>query len=173
MLDKNLIKKYDRSLMHYLYGGDKKYRLAQEIILGIGGVRMLKKLGFQVKKYHMNEGHAAFLTLELLHENKKDIEAVWDELHIWDFDAVKELCVFTTHTPVDAGHDKFPYELYRRLMGDYFPEKVLRELAGNDNINMTLLGFNLSLRRPGYTISSVGHSGYCVHPISQLHFQRI
>ena len=134
----------DRKLTHQLYGGDETYRIKQEAVLGIGGVRMLKKLGFGVKKYHMNEGHAAFLTLELLHENKKDIETVWDELHIWDFDAVKELCVFTTHTPVEAGHDKFPYELYRRLMGDYFPEKVLRGLAGNDKINMTLLGFNLS-----------------------------
>ena len=134
----------DRKLTDHLYGGDETYRIKQEIVLGIAGVRMLKKLGFQVKKYHMNEGHAAFMTLELLHENKKDIEAVWDELHIWDFEAVKELCVFTTHTPVEAGHDKFPYELYRRLMGDYFPEKVLRELAGNDHVNMTLLGFNLS-----------------------------
>lgn len=134
----------DRKLTHQLYGGDENYRIKQEAVLGIGGVRMLKKLDFGIKKYHMNEGHAAFLTLELLHENKKDIETVWDELHIWDFDAVKELCVFTTHTPVEAGHDKFPYELYRRLMGDYFPEKVLRGLAGNDKINMTLLGFNLS-----------------------------
>lgn len=134
----------DRKLTDYLYGGDEAYRLKQEAVLGIGGVRMLKKLGFQIKKYHMNEGHAAFLTLELLHESKKDIESVWDEMHIWDFDAVKELCVFTTHTPVEAGHDKFPYELYGRLMGNYFPERVLSELAGHYNINMTLLGFNLS-----------------------------
>ena len=134
----------DRKLTHYLYGGDEAYRIKQEAVLGIGGVRMLKKLGFEIKKYHMNEGHAAFLTLELLHENKKDIEEVWDELHIWDFEAVKELCVFTTHTPVEAGHDKFSYDLYRTFLGDYFPENVLRQLAGDDNINMTLLGFNLS-----------------------------
>jgi starch phosphorylase len=134
----------DRELTHYLYGGDDLYRLKQEAILGIGGVRMLRKLGFQIKKYHMNEGHAAFLTLELLHENKKDIEEVWDEFYIWDFEVVKELCVFTTHTPVEAGHDKFSYDLYRRVLDDYFPVQVLRKLAGEESVNMTLLGFNLS-----------------------------
>lgn len=134
----------DRELTHYLYGGDKRYRIKQEAILGIGGVRMLRKLGFQIKKYHMNEGHAAFLTLELLHKYKKRIEEVWDESHIWDVDAVKELCVFTTHTPVEAGHDRFSYDLYKTVLNDYFPERMLRKLAGNEDINMTLLGLNLS-----------------------------
>jgi starch phosphorylase len=134
----------NRGLTDSLYGGDENYRLKQEAILGIGGVRMLRKLGFQIKKYHMNEGHAALLTLELLHEYKKDIEAVWDESYIWDFETVRDLCVFTTHTPVEAGHDKFSYELYDSIFGGYFPEKVLRKLAGEKYINMTLLGFNLS-----------------------------
>lgn len=134
----------DRSLTDYLYGGDEYYRIKQEAILGIGGVRMLNELGFQIKKYHMNEGHAAFLTLELLREYKKDIETVWDESHIWDFEAVRDLCVFTTHTPLESGHDKFSYELYNRMFNDFFPEKILRKLAGEDHINMTLLGFNLS-----------------------------
>ena len=92
----------------------------------------------------MNEGHAAFLTLELLHEYKKDIEAVWDEEHIWDVEAVKNLCVFTTHTPVEAGHDRFTYELFEKVFGDYFPENILKKLAGEKDVNMTLLGFNLS-----------------------------
>ena len=134
----------DRTLTDHLYGGDEAYRLKQEVILGIGGVRMLRKLGFKVKKYHMNEGHAAFLTLELLHKFKKDIESVWDESQIWDTESVKNLCVFTTHTPLEAGHDKFSYELYNRVLGDYFPEKILKKLAGENKINMTLLGFNLS-----------------------------
>ncbi len=134
----------DRTLTDHLYGGDDAYRLKQEVILGIGGVRMLKKLGFKIKKYHMNEGHAAFLTLELLHKFKKDIESVWDESQIWDTESVKELCVFTTHTPLEAGHDKFSYDLYNRILGDYFPEKILKKLAGENKINMTLLGFNLS-----------------------------
>ncbi|KJR43689.1 alpha-glucan phosphorylase [Candidatus Magnetoovum chiemensis] len=134
----------DRVLTDYLYGGDNTYRIKQEVILGIGGARMIKELGFTVKKYHMNEGHAAFLTLELLHEFKKDIESVWDESLIWDFDSVKERCVFTTHTPVEAGHDRFPYSLYNTVVGDYFPEKIMRLLAGEENLNMTLLSLNLS-----------------------------
>jgi len=134
----------DRKITDYLYGGDEAYRMKQEAVLGIGGVRILKKLGFNIKKYHMNEGHAAFLTLELLHEYKRDIESVWDETHIWDIDTVREFCVFTTHTPVEAGHDKFPYELYNRLLGKYFPENVLKRLAGEKCLNMTLLALNLS-----------------------------
>ena len=134
----------DRTLTDHLYGGDDSYRIKQEVVLGIGGVKMLKMLGFKIKKYHMNEGHAAFLTLELLHQLKNDLEDVWDESFLWNFDAVKELCVFTTHTPVEAGHDKFSYELYRNVIGDYFPEKVIRDLAGEDHLNMTLLALNLS-----------------------------
>ncbi len=134
----------DRALTDHLYGGESDYRIKQEAILGIGGVRMLRKLGFEIKKYHMNEGHAAFLTLELLHEFKRDIEEVWDESRIWDPESVKNLCVFTTHTPVEAGHDKFSYELYAKVLGDYFPENILKGLAGEENVNMTLLGFNLS-----------------------------
>ncbi len=134
----------DRTLTDHLYGGDNTYRIKQELILGIGGVRMLRKLGFKIKKYHMNEGHAAFLTLELLHKHKKDIESVWDESHIWDTESVKDLCVFTTHTPVEAGHDNFPYELFSKVFGDYFPVNILKTLAGEKSVNMTLLGFNLS-----------------------------
>ena len=134
----------DRTLTDYLYGGDDSYRIKQEVVLGIGGVKMLKILGFQIKKYHMNEGHAAFLTLELLHQFKNDLNDVWDESFVWDFEAVKELCVFTTHTPVEAGHDKFSYELYRNVIGEYFPENVIHDLAGEEHLNMTLLALNLS-----------------------------
>ena len=134
----------DRELTDCLYGGDDSYRIKQEVVLGIGGVKMLKMLGFQIKKYHMNEGHAAFLTLELLHQFKIDLEEVWDESFVWNFEVVKELCVFTTHTPVEAGHDKFSYDLYRSIVGDYFPENVIRGLAGEENLNMTLLALNLS-----------------------------
>lgn len=145
-LDTNLMEnsEEDRALTDYLYGRDDSYRIKQEVILGIGGVKMLKMLGFQIKKYHMNEGHAAFLTLELLHQFKNDLKDVWDESFVWNLEAVKELCVFTTHTPVEAGHDKFSYDLYRSVIGDYFPESVIRGLAGKENLNMTLLALNLS-----------------------------
>ena len=130
---------YDRGLNDSLYGGDQWYRLLQEIVLGIGGVRMLHELGYtEIKKYHMNEGHAAFLTLELLNELKRNKEPVWD------FEAVRERCVFTTHTPVPAGHDQFPYELVNNAFRGIIPLDVLKKLGGEDRLNMTLLALNLS-----------------------------
>ena len=134
----------DREITHYLYGGDLSYRLKQEIILGIGGVRMLHELGFEIKKYHMNEGHSSLLTIELLNRFKRPIEDVWDEKLVWDVEKVKELCVFTTHTPIEAGHDRFPYDLVIRIMGEQIPLNVLKELGGRENMNMTRLGLNLS-----------------------------
>ena len=134
----------DRTITHYLYGGDIAYRLKQEIVLGIGGVRILHELGFEIKKYHMNEGHSSLLTLELLNRFKRPIEDVWDEKLVWDVDKVKDLCVFTTHTPIEAGHDRFPYDLVLTIMGEVLPIKVLKELGGKENLNMTRLGLNLS-----------------------------
>lgn len=134
----------DRAITSYLYGGDEAYRLKQEIVLGIGGVRILHEMGFEIKKYHMNEGHASLLTLELLKRYKKPIEDVWDEQLVWDTDSVKNLCVFTTHTPVEAGHDKFPYDLVYKTLGEFIPFSVLHGLGGTDNLNMTLLALNLS-----------------------------
>ncbi len=90
------------------------------MILGIGGIRMLRKLGYtEIKKYHMNEGHASLLVLELLKEHKGNEEAGWD------FEGVRKSCVFTTHTPVSAGHDRFSYDLVKNVLrrisalGDY------------------------------------------------------
>lgn len=134
----------DREITAYLYGGNLEYRLKQEIVLGIGGVRMLHELGFEIKKYHMNEGHSSLLTLELLNNFKRPIEEVWDERLVWDIDKVKDLCVFTTHTPVEAGHDKFPYEIVLNILGELIPLNILKELGGKDHLNMTLLALNLS-----------------------------
>jgi starch phosphorylase len=129
----------DRELSLWLYGGDDRYRLAQEIILGIGGIRMLQALGYTaVERFHMNEGHAAFLTLQLLRESTPAGSTEWD------FPAVRRRCVFTTHTPVPAGHDQFAYDLIRRVMGELLPLEVLQMLGGQDRLNMTLLGFNMS-----------------------------
>jgi len=129
----------DRELSLWLYGGDDRYRLAQEIILGIGGVRMLQALGYTaVERFHMNEGHAAFLTLQLLRESTPAGSTEWD------FPAVRRRCVFTTHTPVPAGHDQFAYDLVGQVMGDLLPLEVLQMLGGQDRLNMTLLGFNMS-----------------------------
>src|SRR3972149_4397760 len=136
--------KEDREITAFLYGGDDRYRLKQEIVLGIGGVRMLYALGFHIKKYHMNEGHAGLLTLELLLMHKRDIESVWDERWIWDVDTVKELCVFTTHTPIEAGHDRFSYDLVKKVLGEIIPLEQMKKLGGENHLNMTLLALNLS-----------------------------
>jgi len=130
---------FDRALSHYLYGGDERYRFAQEMILGIGGVRMLKALNFnQIKRYHMNEGHASLLTLELLCQKKIETEPDWD------IESVRRACVFTTHTPVPAGHDHFSYDLAGSMLGDFIPMDVLKSFAGQENLNMTYLALNLS-----------------------------
>lgn len=130
---------YDREVNDYLYGGDSRYRLAQEIILGVGGVRMLRSLGYtEIKKYHMNEGHASLLTLELLN-NQKEKKDPTD-----NFETVRDLCVFTTHTPVPAGHDRFSYDLVKSVLGEFVPFDILKMLGGEEKLNMTLLALNLS-----------------------------
>ena len=110
----------DRTLTHYLYGGDRHYRLCQEVVLGIGGIRMLRALGYhEVRRYHMNEGHASLLILELLMERAKALgDAVITKEHI---DAIRPRCVFTTHTPVAAGHDQFSLELVHQVLGPAGP----------------------------------------------------
>lgn len=107
----------DRELTGSLYGGDPYYRLSQEVLLGIGGVRMLRALGHtELMRYHMNEGHAALLTIELLEEETK--RAGRTSIKGEDIEKVRSKCVFTTHTPVAAGHDKFPVEYLTRLFPD-------------------------------------------------------
>ncbi len=161
----------NREITAHLYGGDKAYRLKQEIVLGLGGVRMLHEMEFDIKKYHMNEGHASFLLLELLNRFKKPIEDVWDEKLVWDKRSVKNLCVFTTHTPVEAGHDKFPYDLVLKTMGEIVPLSVLQDLAGVDGLNMTLLALNLSRYINGVAkkhgeVSKSMFPGYEIHAIT-------
>jgi len=161
----------DRGITDYLYGGDHTYRIKQEVVLGMGGVRMLHALEFHIKKYHMNEGHASFLALDLLLRFKRDIESVWDERSVWDLARVRDLCVFTTHTPVEAGHDKFPYSLVKQVLGDILPIDVLKDLAGKDSLNMTLLALNLSKYINGVAkkhgeVSQHMFPGYHIHAIT-------
>ena len=129
----------DRSLVQRLYGGDQAYRLAQELLLGTGGVKMLHALGYTgLRKYHMNEGHASLLALELLDQGASS------NLPPSDFHVVRDRCIFTTHTPVPAGHDQFDYELVQRVLPQDVPLPVLQMLGGSERLNMTLLGLNLS-----------------------------
>lgn len=131
----------DRAITSHLYGGDGFMRLKQEAVLGIGGVRMLRALGYaDIGTFHMNEGHAAFLTLELLKERGfKDED-------------VKKSCAFTTHTPVAAGHDVFPYDMAWKVLGDNLPWHI-KKLAGDDALSMTKLAMHLSRR--SFAVSKV------------------
>ena len=126
----------DRRLTDRLYGGDTDYRLRQEAVLGIGGVRMLEALRYDVDVYHMNEGHAALLTVGLMEqqlagETDRPIEQQ-------DREAVRNHCVFTTHTPVPAGHDRFSMEQAYRILGNRMTS-LLERMGGYHEgmLNMT------------------------------------
>ncbi len=134
---------WDRTLTHFLYGGDAYYRICQEMILGIGGLRMLRALGLpNVRRYHLNEGHAGFLGLELLDERAR--AAHQPTFSVQDIAAVRDQCIFTTHTPVSAGHDQFPMDLAQRVLGreDLLQNKDVFCCEGS--LNMTFLALNLS-----------------------------
>ncbi len=136
----------DRDITHRLYGGDEAARLRQEMVLGIGGVRALRAMGLDPAVWHMNEGHAAFLTLELLREKRAsglDTAAA--------LEAVAAQCAFTTHTPVAAGHDAFGHDLLLAHFGDFLQElgisaETLLSLAraphAPHSFNMTRLALN-------------------------------
>jgi len=155
---------WDRTLTDFLYGGDQYYRLCQEVILGIGGVRILRALGYgRIERFHMNEGHAALLALELLDEEvqrngRKTVSKS-------DIEAVRKKCIFTTHTPIPTAHDKFPIDLVKRVLGlreDFWDLKdvfcldlAIRVLGFTDvhgnfnnasgaNLNMTSLALSMS-----------------------------
>jgi starch phosphorylase len=161
----------DRQITHFLYGGDAAYRLKQEIVLGIGGVRMLDALGFRVRKYHLNEGHAALLALELL---ARFAHAPVDRGRLAprdDVQSVRDRCVFTTHTPVEAGHDQFPYDLVDHVLGTFVDAGKLRALGGAERLNLTRLALNLSEYVNGVAMRHAELSrqmfpGYRVHAIT-------
>lgn len=108
---------YDRTISHSLYGGDHYYRLCQEAVLGIGGIRILRALGHKdIAQFHLNEGHAALLALELMSENAEKNGR--KTLNHDDLKVARQQCVFTTHTPVPAGHDQFPADMVKKVFGE-------------------------------------------------------
>jgi glycogen phosphorylase len=136
----------DRQITDSLYGGDKRYRLKQEIVLGIGGTRLLRDLPVKIRKYHMNEGHSSLLTLELLKENNGDAEKV------------QNLCVFTTHSPVEAAFDQFSYSMVDEVLGKEYLLADMKRYAGEDNLNMAFLALNLSKYVNGVSLAHVDYS---------------
>ena len=150
-----------------LYGGDDRHRLCQEALLGIGGVRMLRALGYRdVRRFHLNEGHSALLALALFGEEL----ALTPGRASAAVERVKRMCVFTTHTPIPAGHDQFALDLAEKVLGRE-AIAVLHDLGCcSDRLNMTRVALHLShwvngvTRRhgevsstmfPGYHISSI------------------
>jgi glycogen phosphorylase len=134
---------WDRGLTDHLYGGDTNYRLQQEIVLGMGGVRMGKALGLRMNVYHMNEGHAALLTLALLEEQMAG--GPQGEASESDIELVRNKCVFTTHTPVPAGHDRFSTEQAIRILGSERTARLERAGCFREGLlNMTLLALRFS-----------------------------
>jgi len=105
----------DRLVTGHLYGGDRETRLVQEMMLGIGGVRFLERLGIEPAVFHLNEGHSAFLTLELAHQLIKREGLGFAKAA----ERVRQRCVFTTHTPVAAGHDEFAQALVAKCFGNW------------------------------------------------------
>src|SRR5271157_2626802 len=153
---------WDRGITRALYGGDWYLRLCQEVVLGIGGVQVLRALGHdQIERFHMNEGHASFLTLALLQEEAR--KAGRTQINVSDIAAVRQRCIFTTHTPVPAGHDQFPFEVVGRVLGCqgnfsemFYPDVALRVIGSRQYgqpsqseetapiLNMTYLALNMS-----------------------------
>ena len=134
---------WDRGLTDHLYGGDTNYRLQQEIVLGMGGVRMAHALGHRVNVYHMNEGHAALLTLALIESELGGgpLGAPTES----DLALVRQKCVFTTHTPVPAGHDRFSTEQTIRILGGDRTARLEKLGCYRDGmLNMTLLALKFS-----------------------------
>jgi starch phosphorylase len=124
----------DHKLCWYLYGGDNNYRLCQEFILGVGGLRMLRDLGYMnIETFHLNEGHAGFLTLELMREQG-----------YYDPDKIRDQVVFTTHTPVPAGHDYFEFNLIERTFPPDALSTIKRMMPDMPGVSMTELGLRYS-----------------------------
>lgn len=144
LLDTNLFENSnsDREISSYLYGGDERYRLSQEIVLGIGGVRMLEALGYtDIQKYHMNEGHSALVALELTKKMKNENPEYTTEQII---ELVRKKCIFTTHTPVPAGQDKFQASLVKSLLGGYLEDEEIDKICHENELNMALLALEHS-----------------------------
>jgi starch phosphorylase len=158
----------DRRLTDYLYGGDQRYRLCQEVVLGLGGVEFLRAAGYdQVTTYHMNEGHSALLVLGLLEEL---FGRVPDRVTAEMRDAVRRRCVFTTHTPVPAGIDQFPADLFRGVVGEPAASALLAAENRSDVLNMTGLALTFSRYVNGVALrhEQVSRSMFPGYPINSI-----
>ena len=135
---------WDQTLTDHLYGGDSHYRLCQETVLGMGGIALLSALALEDRViYHMNEGHAALLTLSLLESQCRQGQSLAPSEEA--VEAVRQKCLFTTHTPVPAGHDQFPWDLVKQVLGqDRAALLEATQCCVNGNLNMTYLALRFA-----------------------------
>lgn len=161
---------WDRSLTDYLYGGDDHYRLCQEALLGMGGVAFLNAHGEEgIDSYHMNEGHSALLTIALLQARLESRGA--KQVEDTDVESVRRRCIFTTHTPVPAGHDQFSRQLAESVLG---PDRIsLIEQTGcwhGGMLNMTHLALHFSRYINGVAMrhGEVSRGMFPRYPISAI-----
>lgn len=160
----------DQQLTDYLYGGDERYRLCQEAILGMGGIAMLRALGYtNVTAYHMNEGHSSLLTLALLKEqSSRSGKPVTDRENV---ELVRQQCIFTTHTPVSAGIDLFPISLVKLVLGDEIVSLLIcMECVFGDSLNMIHLGLYFSRYINGVSMSheEISHGLFPTYAINAI-----
>ena len=161
---------WERALTNSLYGGDAHYRLCQEALLGIGGVRLLRSMGYgDIVRFHMNEGHSALLALALLEERlgRPNLSSAKQE----DLEAVRNQCIFTTHTPVPAALDQFPLELARRVLGqDRIGILDVTHCCPFGNLNMTYLGLRCSRYINGVAMhhGEISHGMFPNYPIHAI-----
>jgi starch phosphorylase len=158
----------DRALTGQLYGGDERYRLSQEALLGFGGIALLEALGCRdIQTYHMNEGHSALLTLALLESALERRGAT--SAGTTDFEDVRRRCVFTTHTPVPAGHDRFPMTLVREVLGEERATALQGLPFAHDGVlNMTFLALFLARYVNGVALRH-GEVSQAMYPAYQVH----
>jgi glycogen phosphorylase len=161
---------WERTLTNNLYGGDERYRLCQEAVLGIAGVRFLRGLGHKhIVRFHMNEGHSALLALALLEEivGKPNLGSATNE----EIEAVRRQCVFTTHTPVPAAFDQFPLELARKVLGqDRVGMLDATRCCPFGNLNMTYLALRCSRYINGVAMhhGEISHGMFPNYPIHAI-----
>jgi starch phosphorylase len=152
---------WDRELSARLYGGDRETRVQQEIILGIGGVRALRALGIEPAAFHLNEGHAGFVVLQRIRDLIEQGSSFEDAL-----EAIRKTTVFTTHTPVPAGHDAFPFQVVEKHLANCWGT------LGPNRDKFLALGSHDGGAGPQFNMTALAmRSAYAINAVSRLHGQ--
>ncbi|MFH1064097.1 MAG: alpha-glucan family phosphorylase [Candidatus Woesearchaeota archaeon] len=162
---------WDRGITKRLYNSDREYRISQEVVLGIAGYRMLKVMGYKgLERYHLNEGHGSFLIVERINNTKVHSHESKPIMERYDFHNLKKKIVFTTHTPVEAGHDSFDPGQVKEILGDSINGELVDHLVHNGMFNMTHVALDNSKYVNGVAKkhAEVSRKMFPEHPISSI-----